>query len=111
MAKDTILPSLKSASGAGFTFEDKVAAFLLCEMLAGRGSLGNRFGVIEKLERQVVDWEPFGDLRLTVQNNAGKLVKCGGSVKSNRQINSNGCTLDLCGGLWATMGEDCFYPR
>jgi hypothetical protein len=108
MTKNPIPPSLKSASGAGFTFEDKVAALLLCEMLAGRESLGNRFGVIEKLERQAVDWEPFGDFRLTVPNIAGKLVRCGGSAKSNRQVNSNGCTGDLCAGLWATRGKTVF---
>lgn len=108
MANNENLPSLKSASGAGFTFEDKVAAFLLCEMLAGRGSLGSWFGVTEKLERQAVDWEPFGDLRLTVLNGVGKLVKCGGSVKSNRQVSSNGCTDDLCAGLWVTMEKTVF---
>ena len=103
-----ILPSLKSASGAGFTYEDKVAGLMLCEMLLGRQSLGRRFGVIEKLERQAVDWEPFGDLRLTVPNAAGKLVKCGGSVKSNRPINSNGCGDDLREALWTTLHKPVF---
>jgi hypothetical protein len=108
MSTITIPPSLKSASGAGFTFEDKVTAYLLCEMLIGRGSLDTRFGVTQKLERQASDWEPFGDLRLTVTNNAGNLVKCGGSVKSNRQVTSNGCSADLCAGLWAVMSKQVF---
>lgn len=55
-------PSLKSTSGAGFSFEDKVAALLLAEMFSGIPSLGASFQAIQKLERQAIDWEPFGDL-------------------------------------------------
>jgi len=101
-------PSLKSASGAGFTFEDKVAAVLLCEMLTGVLSLGTIFGIIQKLERQAGDWEPFGDLLLKVPNSEGALVNCGGSVKSNRQISVNGCNEELCAGLWKTMAKPVF---
>jgi hypothetical protein len=43
--------NLKSASGAGFSFEDKVAALLFCEMLVGRSSLVSDCGVIERVER------------------------------------------------------------
>ena len=67
-------PSLKSASGAGFTFEDKTAALLLCEMLTAQRSLGEEYGIVQQLERQAVDWEPFGDLLLYVPNSAGTLV-------------------------------------
>lgn len=100
--------SLKSASGAGFTFEDKAAALLLCEMLAGIHSLGAAFGVIQELERQAGDWEPFGDLLLDVLNSEGKLIRCGGSVKSNRLVNANGCDAELCAGMWATMAKPVF---
>src|ERR1041385_4954971 len=103
-AKDTNKqPSLKSASGAGFTFEDKTAAVLLCEMLANMRSLGATLGTTQKIERQAGDWEPFGDLLLEVGNLTDDPFKCGVSVKSNRQITSNGCNPDLCAGLWAIL--------
>lgn len=101
-------PSLKSASGAGFTFEDKVGAILLCEMLAGTKSIGATFGPIERLERQAGDWEPFGDLLLDVRNHEGKVVHCGGSVKSNRPITANGCDPSLCSGIWSVFEKQVF---
>jgi hypothetical protein len=107
-AKKASRPSLKSTSGAGFAFEDKVAAHLLCEMLAAQPSLGGGFSIIERLERQAGDWEPFGDLLLTGRNASGKPSKCGGSVKSNRQINSNGCDNALCERAWTTIGKPTF---
>lgn len=101
-------PSLKSASGAGFTFEDKVAAVLLSEMLVGIRSLGKECGIIEKLERQAGDWEPFGDLLIEVPNSAGIIVRCGGSVKSNRQIKQTGCDPELCEGMWKSLQAAVF---
>jgi hypothetical protein len=110
MPSESIGPSLKSASGAGFSFEDKTAALLLCEMLTGQLSLGERFGIIQQLERQAGDWEPFGDLLLLIPNSARILVKCGGSVKSNRHINANGCDEELRDGLWSTTTKTVFAP-
>ena len=103
--------SLKSTSGAGFSFEDKVAAVLLCEMLAGVHSLGTKFGIIQRLERQAGDWEPFGDLLLEIPNSEGTLIRCGGSVKSNRLVNTNGCDSELCAGMWTTMAKPVFAPK
>lgn len=37
-------PNLKSASGSGFSFEDKVTALLFGGMLAGQSSLGLNWG-------------------------------------------------------------------
>jgi hypothetical protein len=109
--KNTNPPSLKSASGAGFAFEDKAAAVLLCEMLTAVHSLGTEFGIIQRLERQASDWEPFGDLLLDVPNIDGKLIRCGGSVKSNRLVNANGCDSELCAGMWTTMAKAVFAPE
>lgn len=105
------VPSLKSASGAGFSFEDKIAALLFCEMMTGTGSLGDRFGVIEQLERQAGDWEPFGDLLLSVRTVEGTLAKCGASVKSNRQITANGCEVGVCEGLWNVVSKVHFVKH
>jgi hypothetical protein len=101
-------PPLKSASGAGFTFEDKVAALLFCEMLAGKLSLGTGLGLIERIERQAGDWEPFGDILITVKNLEGKTAKCGCSVKSNRPIATNGCSTELRQNLWSVIAKPVF---
>jgi len=101
-------PQLKSASGAGFTFEDKVTALLFCEMLTGKPSLGADWGIIDRIERQAGDWEPFGDLLLTVPNTDGKIVKCGCSVKSNRQITANGCDTEMRDNLWNVVAKPVF---
>ena len=104
-------PSLKSTSGSGFSFEDKVAAFLFCEMLLGKSSLGSKLGIVERIERQAADWGPFDDLLLTVQNQEGKLAKCGCSIKSNRQVNSNGCCAELRDGLWTVLAKPVFDQK
>ena len=101
-------PNLKSASGSGFSFEDKVAAQLFCEMLLGKSSLGAKWGIIERVERQAADWGPFDDLLLTVPNHEGKLAKCGCSIKSNRQVNANGCSAELRDGFWAVFAKPVF---
>lgn len=102
-------PSLKSASGSGFSFEDKVAALLFCEILAAKSSLGAEWGVIERVERQAGDWEPFGDLLLTAPSHDGKSIRCGCSVRSNRQINANGCNAELCAALWSLIAKQVFH--
>lgn len=101
-------PPLKSASGAGFTFEDRVAAILFCEMLAGKLSLGAGLGLVERIERQAGDWEPFGDILITAKNLEGKTAKCGCSVKSNRPIRTTGCSAELRRNLWNVMAKPAF---
>lgn len=80
-------------------------------MLMGVHSLGAAFGVIQRLERQAGDWEPFGDLLLDVPNSDGKLIRCGGSVKSNRIVTANGCDSELSAGMWATTAKADFRPE
>ena len=111
MKKNDNPPNLKSASGSGFSFEDKVTALLFGEMLAGKSSLGPNWGVIERVEHQAGDWEPFGDLLLIVPNREGKSAKCGCSVKSNRQVNTNGCSAELRDGFWRTIGKPVFNQQ
>jgi len=100
--------SLKSASVAGISFEDKVAAFLFCEILSGKSSLGKEFRVVERIERVALDWEPFGDLLLTVTNNNGTQTRCCCSVKSNRQVNAKGCNAAIRDGLWSVIGKPVY---
>ena len=101
-------PSLKSASGSGFSFEDKVAAGLMAEILAGQRSLGSDYGVATRIERQANDWEPFGDILVTAPNASGEPCKIGGSVKSNRQINTNGADAEFCAGIWTAINKEAF---
>jgi hypothetical protein len=95
-------PSLKSASGAGFSFEDNVTARLFVEMLVGQSSLAEP-SVISRLERQASDWEPFGDLLLTLTSAEFGETTCGVSIKSNRPINTQGCDAAICAGLWDVL--------
>ena len=99
---------MKSASGAGFSFEDKVAAALMAEMLAGQRSHGDGYSVMTRIERQANDWEPFGDILVTVPNESGESCKIGGSVKSNRQINTNGANAEFCAGIWTAINKEVF---
>ena len=110
-AKRKTIPSLKSTSGAGFLFEDKATAMLLCEMLSGVSSFGPDFGVTQKLRKQAIDWEPFGDLVLNAQTSAGEDILCVGSIKSNRVINSNGCDKDICAGIWDIIEKPDFMSE
>jgi hypothetical protein len=77
-------------------------------MLVGKSSLGTEWKVTERIERQAGDWEPFGDLLLTVPHRTGGLAKTGCSVKSNRQISANGCSSDLCTDLWSLIAKPIF---
>lgn len=108
MEKTTTAPSLKSTSGSGFWFEDKVAAVLICEMLAAKQSIGNGWGLTQTIECQAADWEPFGDILLTLRTNTGKLVKCGCSVKSNQPVNSNGCVPEVRPAFWQVLKKPHF---
>jgi hypothetical protein len=101
-------PALKSASGAGFSFEDRVAAILMAEMMTGQQSLGPQYGVATSIERQANDWEPFGDILVTAPNDCGEPCKIGGSVKSNRQISTNGASTEFCAGIWTAIDREPF---
>ena len=108
--KNTV-PSLKSASGGGYTYEDKVAGTLLCEMLASRPSFAANLGSTQRLERQANDWEPFGDLLLTVADGSGLQRKIGCSVKSDRKINKNGCTTGFAKDAWKAVDLPVNQPE
>src|SRR5687767_2298 len=90
--KEVPAVNLKAASGAGFSFEDKVAGYLFCEMLLGKSSLGRGWGVAQRIERQAGDWEPFGDILFLAPKADGNLANCGCSVKSYRSLTTNGCS-------------------
>ncbi len=100
--------NLKSASGEGYTFEDKVTALLLAEMLVGYQSLGNEFGPLDRVERLALKLNPFDDLLLTTRDKNGAEVQCACSVKSNRQIKTKGCNAELRANFWALLRNPVF---
>ena len=101
-------PSLKSGSGRGYDFEDYVAAYLMVEMLLGRSPLSSSLGSLSKLERQASDWEPFGDILLTFEQEEGNGKSVGCSVKSNRPITANGCSKDIAVDAWEAINLPVF---
>jgi len=103
--------NLKSASGAGYTFEDKVAALLLAEMLLGHKSLGEVFGPLDRIERLSLNLNPFDDLLLTTRDQNGAEIQCACSVKSNQHITTKGCNAELRGNLWKLLSNPVFSSR
>ena len=78
--------NLKSASGAGYTFEDKVAALLLAEMLLGHQSLGKVFRPLDRIERLALNLNPFDDLLLTTRDKNGAEIQCACSVTGTQTV-------------------------
>jgi len=104
--KNKQLPNLKQGNGSGFSFEDEVASYLMCEMLLRKAS--SAYGVIVRLERQATDWEPCGDFLLTFRNPENEEFLCGCSVKSNRPITGNGCSEEIRDSIWRVVEDDLF---
>lgn len=80
----------------------------MAEMLAGQRSFGSDYGVTARIERQANDWEPFGDILVTLRNEAGESCNIAGSVKSNRQITTNGANAEFCAGSWMAINKKGF---
>jgi hypothetical protein len=93
--------------GAGFGFEDQIAARLLLDMLAGQFPLGVAFGRVVRLHWQAheMGWL-FDDLVGEFEAN-GERRSAGFSIKSDRQITSNGFPKGFVELAWAqVLGED-----
>lgn len=100
------VPTLKQGSGGPFNFEDQVAATLACEMLAARNSLSlNEYRII-RIERSATDWEPFGDLLVTVVDREGSARKVGCSIKSSRLVTGKGGKSELVEDIWNAFDRD-----
>jgi hypothetical protein len=86
--------------GAGFNFEDHIAARFLLDMLAGMNSLGHVFGRVRRLDWQAREagWH-LDDLALTCD--AGGTERCAGvSCKSDRQVTSSGFRENFVKAAW-----------
>lgn len=99
------------SGGAGFGYEDKVAAYFLAEMLAGGEPLGSDFGSVAAVDFQAGDggWL-LDDLLITFEERA-ECHRLAVSVKSNRQVTSNGFPPDFVQAVWSHwlgVSSQCF---
>jgi len=103
MAKEISPP--KVTGGAGFGFEDKVAAYFLACLLADEPPLDAQFGLIRRIDFQTrVDGWHLDDILLTLS--AGSDTRsCALSVKSNQQFSTNSAPSEFVLAAWETFLE------
>jgi hypothetical protein len=90
----------KLTGGAGFRYEDQVAARLLLDMLGGTNSLGEAFGRIVHLDWQARDAGWHVD-DLAVRSVAGTTERAAGlSIKSDRQVTASGFPQHFVTAVW-----------
>lgn len=100
--------SLKSASGAGFDYEDQVAAVFLAEMLAGQPSMLTEWGPAHLLQRQAASLEPHGDIVLWFRDPEQQPFRCAISVKSAPAHSAKSFAPELMGDAWQVIQSDAF---
>ncbi len=87
----------KLTGGAGFNFEDQVAARFLLDMLAGIASLGVEYGRVVQVDWQV-RWS-LDDLAVTLPSAANRRTAAL-SVKSHRQVTEAGFPENFVEAVW-----------
>jgi energy-coupling factor transporter ATP-binding protein EcfA2 len=108
---DGHVPSLKSTSGAGFGFEDRVAALFLVEMLAGQPSMRPEWGLAWQLRRQVADLNPHDDIVLNYQDVDGQGYQCAVSSKSALVSTRDGFTKKTIAEMWSVFDSASFHAH
>jgi hypothetical protein len=88
------------SGGAGFNFEDKVAAYYMACMLSGPTPLGNEFGHVIKIDFQTEEsgWL-LDDLIITLSNNE-ITRKLAISIKRDKQLKQSGFPKDFVKRVW-----------
>lgn len=81
---------VKLTGGAGFVYEDHIAARLLLDMLAGTNILGSDFGAIEKIDWQTRDMHWLADDLGVTCNTTNGTRAIGLSIKSDKQVKTSG---------------------
>ena len=94
-----VAATLRSTSGAGFGFEDLIAAWQLVKALSGEQMPGVR-GVASQLQAQVstLGWR-FDDLLLTGEAQGG-LRRLAISAKGNQQVSASGLPSGIVTQAW-----------
>jgi hypothetical protein len=94
------LPTVKSTSGDGFSFEDKTIAWLACHLLAGANWPPNSSGLVQAIDCQARhDGWFFDDTVVTFEIGPDK-HKCGCSIKSLPILGPKGAPDDFARALW-----------
>ena len=93
---------VRLTGGAGFRYENPVAARFLLDMLAGNNSLGADFGRVTRVNWQARDdgWLA-DDLAVSCETPLGEKRLAGISIKSDQQVSSVGFPADFVDIAWA----------
>jgi len=113
MARGIATP--KQTSGSGFTFEVKVCASILSQMLADQPPLSADLGTLVRVDFQTrVDGWFFDDVQMTLRSDGGDRA-CAASIKSNSQFSRTGeAPSDFVRDAWEQflhVGTDKFDPQ
>lgn len=90
----------KSTGGGGYTFEDKVAAWFVAQMLARSLPLGERCGAVAEIHFQTRESGWLLDDLLLILAGGDVRCRCALSVKSNTQFTRNGFPEDFVQDIW-----------
>ena len=104
------LAPTKLTSGSGYSFEDKVTAYVISCLLSSTPPLDPEFGTLCKISLQNrVDGWLLDDILLSLKNGSDKF-NCALSVKSNRQFTKSTAPKDFVRDAWEQyLGEEnCF---
>lgn len=92
--------SVELTGGAGFNYEDRVAARFLVDMLAGIAPFGIEFGLITKIDWQARDTgRLLDDLLVTMSDKTGRHI-AELSIKKHRQVTSGGFPSSFVEASW-----------
>lgn len=106
---------VRLSGGAGFRYENSVAARFLLDMLAGLNSFDPDFGRITQVDWQARDagWL-LDDLALTCECSPDEQRYVGISIKSDQQLSTGGFPsdfVDLAWGQWLEHGTARLFQR
>lgn len=88
------------SGGAGFNYEDRVAAYFLVQMLAGSQPLGAEFGIVTAVDFQVQDAGWLLEDLLVTFHDGTEHHSFAISIKSNRQVTRNGYPDHFVRAVW-----------
>ncbi len=92
--------------GAGFRYEDHVAARFLLDLLSGTNSLGSDFGKVLRIDWQARESGWFADDQVISFNTASGDRTAGFSIKSHKQVTESGFPDNFIEIAWAQWFGD-----
>ena len=98
----------KATGGGGYTFADKVAGAFLAQMLKRAFPFEPEFGAIAELHFETRDSEHILDDLLLILKHGSDTSRCAISVKSNKQLTTEGFNKEFVADLWAQWKSASF---